>query len=216
MNHLNARTRLLSIGVIVCVAAAAMSYLMLTRSAGAAAEAADAAPTNSDATQSAMLADGVVTYQEHEEAIQQTLGCLAQAGLEPMPVPGRGLRPTIIAFAAQDSDGVPDAASAANAHSAADGCKAQYLNDVDLAWARQQPQPDAKTLIARNNRLAACVQSGGAPEEAVTAAQGFYGYARYANEPASTLSLTAEQQPLYLQCALAEQAATGLMSPAPW
>jgi hypothetical protein len=97
------------------------------------------------------LADGYVTHDEHEAAIQRAIACATAAGVRMQPIPGAGLRPTRPGFVSTDD------AERSDSQSKLGMCVDTYLSVVESVRAAQ-PVDDA--LIARaSSLLAACMNS---------------------------------------------------------
>jgi hypothetical protein len=101
--------------------------------------------------QQAALADGVVTLQEYEAAVQRTLACATAAGVKVEPTPGAGLRPTSFGFASASREEL------AASHKRVDACREAHLNGIEMALAHQ---PVAADVIDQSRQLLAqCVSS---------------------------------------------------------
>lgn len=88
-------------------------------------------PEGTSVEQRAALADGEVTYHEHEEAIGRTIACMSDAGWDVRSIPGNGVAPTSIDASLSEPEIAPF-------HEDYMACSALHLDVVDTAWAVQQ------------------------------------------------------------------------------
>ena len=116
------------------------------------------------AGQAAALADGVITAFEYEEAVGQTVACLAARGFEvgePRRLDNGNLS---IQFASSDID------EGRRYQAAYQDCYVQNQRDIDLVWAaaraESQPRPAEDVVSASRAALAGCLRGRG-----VTAAE---------------------------------------------
>jgi len=110
--------------------------------------------TNSQAT---ALADGVTTQQEYDAAIQQTAECATTAGVDVELTPAAGQRPSSIGFTAKGTIGDAQAAKAK-----LDTCSAEYLDNIQTAWALQKAAATPAQVKQAHQRLTQCMTDGGA------------------------------------------------------
>jgi len=107
--------------------------------------------------QAAALADGVITQQEYDAAIQQTAECATKAGVDVEVTPAAGDRASSIGFTAKGTIGDAQAAKAK-----LDTCSAQYLDNVQTAWALQKAAATPAQVKQAHQRLTQCMTDGGA------------------------------------------------------
>lgn len=162
--------------------------------------------------QQQVVADDVVTYEEHEQAIRAYIECARAAGMEPTVEEGSGLRPTRVTFALPRQSDPEDTSVIEAAQNVFSDCASQHLDEVDTAWALEKPEPSEAHLAALYEDLRSCVQSGGRPEISVGPAS-YYGL--YKNAPERSIEIGVTDGLAYRQCAVALEAETGLTAPPP-
>lgn len=164
------------------------------------------------------LSDGVVTYGEREAAEQAYLACGEAAGYVADVYPGSGQRITRVSFRVPVR-GSADA-SVAKAEDALGQCAAMNLNDLDTVWGLQKAaaEPSAAEAAALYDRLDECITTDG--NAWLGDVPGFAMATRlYKNAAGRNITFPAVD-PGHLtlamfQCAVAEEAETGLAFPSP-
>lgn len=108
--------------------------------------------------QRAILADGAVTREEYESAVNATVTCLAAQGFAVQPA-DRGDGTLGFTFATADKE------LGARYAAAYKDCHAANQRDVDLVWGKQladaKPQPAADTVAAARASIAECLDGRG-------------------------------------------------------
>lgn len=100
------------------------------------AETVSGAQASANDEQAPALADGVVTWDEHEAAIAKVASCLESQGVSVTVETAAGHRPSSVGFAAPSLD------AAERARALLEGCKQTYLSQVDAVWlAANRPTP---------------------------------------------------------------------------
>lgn len=104
--------------------------------------------------QHAALADGIVTFEEQEEATARTIACMRDGGLVVEPIPARGLLPTRIGVRND-----PSAVPADEATRIGQACRDEFLGEINFVWANQRP--DASQLATARLFLEKCLEPAG-------------------------------------------------------
>lgn len=104
--------------------------------------------------QQAALADGVVTYEEHEAAVQRTIACAESAGVRMEVVPGAGVSVTQLGFVAGTWE------ETQRSQKALDSCIEQLLKYIEIASASQPV--DSAVIADSSDRLVKCMTAAGA------------------------------------------------------
>ena len=112
--------------------------------------AADGAPTG----QRSALADGQVTWDEHEAAIQATAACLSVAGFNAEVTPSQGAQPSTLGFSVASLSDGPAAEAALN------DCKARHLDAIEALWLAQNT-PSQGQIQEAFNFVARCMNDQG-------------------------------------------------------
>lgn len=164
------------------------------------------------AAQLRMLVDGMVTYEEHEEAIESFFKCAEEAGYTRNPIPGAGLRPTRIGLIRAGPQSLTDQ-QFEEFHYAGkattDACQADHLDAVDWFYGSQQTAPTTAELVDFYKFLRSCVAEAG--KEATLIGW----FAGYSNSQDEAIVITSAQRGRYYQCALDGEALTGFGPPPP-
>lgn len=156
------------------------------------------------------LADSMVTIEEYNQAVANTVACAEASGFRVELFPRDRLRPTTFVVAAPDNDGVADKATADAAQKTMAACCAEHLWLVAEAW-HAQHEPSSAELGALYDGLENCVAQGGVPSQGPRGATIFV---RYGNEP-RTMDIAADALAAYGECAWEFWARTGLQAPVP-
>ena len=109
-------------------------------------------------SQASILADGVVTWDEHESAIAATAACLSESGVSVEMRAAQGKRPSQIGFAVSSRE----EGTAAEEHLR--GCRAEHLDAVDAVWLRAALPEDVERRA--NEYLSTCLLERGFTVEA--------------------------------------------------
>ena len=104
--------------------------------------------------QRSALSDGIVTYEEHEAAIQRTIACAAAAGVRMEVTPGAGLRTTQLGFVSSTWE------ENRESQKKLDACVEQYLKYVETARASQPV--DTAVIADAAARLVECMKAAAA------------------------------------------------------
>lgn len=112
----------------------------------------DALMEDAPEIQRTILADGTVTWDEHEGAIASFVQCLEENGVTAEVRPADGKRPTEVGFAASNHE------MAVAAKDIYDRCKAEHVGAVRLAWL-QQLRPTVDENLAALEWLGVCMAS---------------------------------------------------------
>lgn len=118
--------------------------------------------------QAAAMADGVVTLEEYEAAIQRYFACVSAHGVTPDPDPARGLRPSTFRFIVPDADGVPDKETVEYYRTRMDACRMSHVEHVNIAWALQQAVTPQATIDESLRLVEACLSAAGIERTFVT------------------------------------------------
>ena len=117
----------------------------------------DLANTKGDglAYQNVALADGIVTFAEHEDAKQRTVQCGEAAGLTMGLEPAVGLRPSRYSITAA-SEAEMDAAI-----EKLKVCEQQYMAEVESVWSLARAHYSGAELDRALDQLTACLHQKG-------------------------------------------------------
>ncbi|MBI2765593.1 MAG: hypothetical protein HYX53_06740 [Chloroflexi bacterium] len=114
------------------------------------------AVTRTTSEQAAALADGTVTLEEYEGAIQQTAQCAKLSGVDVQVEPGKGMRPSSLGFTAEGT-----LADAESSRQRLEKCKAEYMKAVETTWALQKANASTDEQLAAHALVTACIQDRG-------------------------------------------------------
>lgn len=111
------------------------------------------------ASQAAILADGVVTRDEYEEAVKATVDCLAGKGFTVSTPADKGDGWLRFEFVTADTS------LGASYQVAYEACNQENERDVDLVWSEtlreQKPAPPADAVAASRAAIAECLDGRG-------------------------------------------------------
>lgn len=105
--------------------------------------------------QQAALADGIVSWDEHEAAIAATAECLTSRGVTVEVAPADGKRPSSIGFR------VATVGEGEEARAKLDGCRDAHLTAIESVWLAQQADVARANAVAGNTYVADCLRSHG-------------------------------------------------------
>ncbi len=155
--------------------------------------------------------DNQVSHSEMEAAIDNTLACFEDAGVEPNPIEGEGQRHTKLGFSVPPKDGDPEKGPDPEAMAAVQECKEAHYMDEARAYASQQTKPSDAQLETAAAMLEACVAEGGRPDVDING----FGYGGYAERQGIQPEISEDEFEAYAQCAVALETEQGLYTPKP-
>ena len=163
MNLFNTKLRTRSVALVAITALAGVSSFALVSAMQSANNVVEvpqstagyvAAVPNIPAEQRAALADGVVTYDEHEAAIQRTIACATAAGVRMEVTPGSGLRTSQLGFVSRTPE------ENLTSKQQLETCVELHLKHIELGHVAEPVGPGV--IADASARLVACMEGAGA------------------------------------------------------
>ena len=155
--------------------------------------------------------DGTTAHEQLDAAVNKTLACIEDAGIETNAEDGEGKRITRLSYSVPPQDGDPAKGPAPGATAAVQECMEEHYTDAAHAHGHARSAPNEAALEELVGDLEACVAGGGVPGVELTNVT-LVEYDMASVEPPV---IDADKFEAYSECAVALETETGYLSPQP-